>query len=158
MPTSVDTLFLLGPQYLMLREEFSDKSNFVVHPTVHNILVVLGGSDSLELMPGILSMLDDMQDDFVINAIIGPFANNENNVRQVIDKSRHVINLFHSPDAIQELMLQADLAISAGGQTLYELLCLGCPTVAIEVALNQKKQFQLVLGLNWVPLTMHRCM
>ena len=150
LPTPVDTLFLLGPQYLMLREEFSDKSNFVVRPTVHNILVVLGGSDSLELMPGILSMLDDMQDDFVINAIIGPFANNENNVRQVIDKSRHVINLFHSPDAIQELMMQADLAISAGGQTLYELLCVGCPTVPIEVARNQKKQLESLVELGYL--------
>ena len=150
LPTPMDTLFLLGPQYLMLREEFSDKSNFVVRPTVHNILVVLGGSDSLELMPDILSMLDDMQDDFVINAIIGPFANNENNVRQVIDKSRHVINLFHSPDAIQELMMQADLAISAGGQTLYELLCVGCPTVPIEVARNQKKQLESLVELGYL--------
>jgi len=150
LPTSVDTLFLLGPQYLMLREEFSDKSDFVVRPTVHNILVVLGGSDSCELMPGILSMLDNMQSDFVINAIIGPFANNEQNVRQVIEKSRHVINLFHSPDAIQELMMQADLAISAGGQTLYELLCVGCPTVPIEVARNQKKQLESLVGLGYL--------
>ena len=150
LPTSVDTLFLLGPQYLMLREEFSDKSDFVVRPTVHNILVVLGGSDSLELMPSILSMLDNMQSDFVINAIIGPFANNEQNVRQVIEKSRHVINLFHSPDAIQELMMQAHLPISAGGQTFYELLCVGCPTVPIEVARNQKKQLESLVGLGYL--------
>jgi len=148
LPSCGDTLFLLGPEYLMLRQEFWDKSDFVVRPTVHNILVVLGGSDSHELMPGILSMLDDMQYDFIINAIVGPFANNEYNVKQVIDKSRHEINLFHAPDAIQELMLQADLAISAGGQTLYELLCLGCPTVAIEVALNQKKQLESLVELG----------
>ena len=105
LPTSVDTLFLLGPQYLMLREEFSDKSDFVVRPTVHNILVVLGGSDSCALMPGILSMLDNMQSDFVINAIIGPFANNEQNVRQVIEKSRHVINLFNSVNSVNSIHL-----------------------------------------------------
>jgi len=45
-------------------------------------------------------------------------------------------------------MLQADLAISAGGQTLYELLCVGCPTVAIEVALNQRKQLQALVELG----------
>ena len=148
LSTSGDTLFLLGPEYLMLQQEFWDKSSFVVRPTVHNILVVLGGSDSYELMPSILSMLDDLQYDFIINAIIGPFADTEHNVKQVIDKSRHVINLFHAPDTLQELMLQADLAISAGGQTLYELLCVGCPTVAIEVALNQRKQLQALVELG----------
>ena len=146
--TCRDTQFVLGPEYLMLRQEFWDKSNFFVRATVHNILVVLGGSDPYGLMPSILNMLDDMQYDFVINAIIGPFAENEHNLKQIVDKSRHSISLFRAPDRIQELMLQADLAISAGGQTLYELLRVGCPTVAVEVALNQKKQLEALVELG----------
>ena len=39
-------------------------------------------------------------------------------------------------------MLEADLAISAAGQTLYELACTGCPTVAIKVASNQEGQLR----------------
>ncbi len=37
-------------------------------------------------------------------------------------------------------MMEADLAISAGGQTLYELACVGCPTVAVQTADNQNGQ------------------
>ena len=148
LPTSGDTLFLLGPEYLMLRQEFWDASNFVVSPTIHNILVVLGGSDIHNLMPNILEMLDDTPYDFVINAIIGPFVNNEYNIDQVVDKARHAINLFRAPDEVKDLMIQADLAISAGGQTLYELLRVGCPTVAVEVAPNHSKQLEALVELG----------
>ncbi len=36
--------------------------------------------------------------------------------------------------------MEADLAISAGGQTLYELARVGCPTVAVRMAANQDGQ------------------
>ena len=39
-------------------------------------------------------------------------------------------------------MEQADLVLSAAGQTLYELACVGSPTVAFQVADNQKGQLE----------------
>ena len=39
-------------------------------------------------------------------------------------------------------MQEADLAISAAGQTLYELACIGCPTLALRVAANQEGQMR----------------
>ena len=39
-------------------------------------------------------------------------------------------------------MTTADLAISAAGQTLYELAAAGCPTVAFGVAANQMGQLE----------------
>ena len=39
-----------------------------------------------------------------------------------------------------KLMTKADIAISAGGQTLYELAATGTPTIAIQVADNQVAQ------------------
>ena len=40
------------------------------------------------------------------------------------------------------LMLEADLAISAAGQTLQELAFLGLPTIAIQVAENQSNNLR----------------
>ena len=41
-------------------------------------------------------------------------------------------------------MEEADLTISAAGQTLYELACVGCPTVAFSVAANQKTHLAMM--------------
>ena len=38
---------------------------------------------------------------------------------------------------MKKVMLDSDIAISAGGQTLYELARVGVPTIAISVADNQ---------------------
>ena len=38
-----------------------------------------------------------------------------------------------------------DLAISASGQTLYELACIGVPTIAIGIIDNQKNNIK-----NWI--------
>ena len=48
---------------------------------------------------------------------------------------------------MRDLMLKADISISAGGQTLYELARTGTPTVAVGVADNQKYNLQ-----NWAEL------
>ena len=39
-------------------------------------------------------------------------------------------------------MGQVDLAVSAAGQTLYELAQMGVPTIAIQVADNQKDNIE----------------
>ncbi len=45
------------------------------------------------------------------------------------------------------LMRRADLAVSAGGSTLYELACMGVPTVAVPVVENQEGN---VRGFDWL--------
>ncbi len=47
-------------------------------------------------------------------------------------------------------MLKADLAISAGGQTLYELAAAGTPTVAIQVADNQAPSVRALVAKGTV--------
>ena len=49
------------------------------------------------------------------------------------------IRLYHDLSAkqLKEIMEKVDIAISAGGSTLYELASCGVPTIAIKVAENQ---------------------
>ena len=47
-----------------------------------------------------------------------------------------------SADRMKEIMLQADIAISAAGQTLYELARVGVPTITVAVADNQVNVMQ----------------
>lgn len=148
--SSGDTSFLLGPEYSILRREFWKVLPRVVRDVAENILVTLGGSDRYNLMPRVLRMLDDLRGDFTVTAIIGPFFGNLAEVKSVAEHAKHPVTFVQSPDSVRTLMLEADVAVSAGGQTLYELACVGCPTVAIRLASNQDGQLEAFAKAGFV--------
>ena len=53
------------------------------------------------------------------------------------------IHLYQSHSRLSELMLEADIAISAGGTTLFELCAAGVPTITYTIADNQTQ------GAEW---------
>jgi UDP-2,4-diacetamido-2,4,6-trideoxy-beta-L-altropyranose hydrolase len=61
------------------------------------------------------------------------------NISDIERESDDEIVLIYNPEdyKLKDLMLEADVAISAGGQTLHELARIGVPTIAITVAENQ---------------------
>ena len=140
-----DTLFLLGPRYMVIRDEFLDPPVRVAPCQVRNVLVMLGGADGQCLMPRILGLLDRIAGDFAVTAVVGPFFKDVDAIRKVAGTATRQITLVHSPASVLDLMLEADLAISAAGQTLYELACTGCPTIAIKTACNQDGQMRVMV-------------
>lgn len=145
-----DTRFLLGAQYALLRPEFWDLPLRKVRETVQNVLVTLGGADPHGLMPSLLELLDDQSGDFTVTAVVGPFFENRDQIEYAARNSRRPVQLIHNPLSIRELMLEADLSICAGGQTLYELARIGCPTVAVRTAANQDGQLQAFVEAGFV--------
>jgi UDP-2,4-diacetamido-2,4,6-trideoxy-beta-L-altropyranose hydrolase len=135
-----DVQYLLGPEYSILRPEFWNLPDRLPSDKVDNVLVTLGGADTYNIMPRVLKILDNMQKRFAVTAIVGPFFKNYAEIQAIAQVSQRNIRLVKSPDSVCNLMMKADLAISAGGQTLYELACVGCPTVAVRVADNQDGQ------------------
>ncbi|MCL5958546.1 MAG: UDP-2,4-diacetamido-2,4,6-trideoxy-beta-L-altropyranose hydrolase [Chloroflexi bacterium] len=140
--SSPDTRFLLGSEHILLRPEFWDVPPRMTREVVKNILVILGGADSHNLMPRLLAMLDDLAPWFGVTAVIGPFFANRDEVEMVAKRCRKPVRRVEAPDSVRDLMLEADLAISAGGQTLYELAASGTPTVAVQVADNQSSNLR----------------
>lgn len=132
-----DTLFLLGPRYIFLREEFWNLPPRVIRERVENILLLLGGNDPRNLMPRLIAGLDALPGDFTITAVVGPFFENDVEIERAARGCQHRVELVIDPPTTRDVILAADLAISAGGQTLYELLAAGCPTIAIPIADNQ---------------------
>lgn len=137
-----DTLFLLGPEYAVLSADFWRVSARVVREKVEHLLVILGGADSCGLMPKLLRLLDDVPGDFSVTAVVGPFFGNKGAVKAAADQAKRFVKLVESPTSLRGLMEEADVAISGAGQTLYELACVGCPTVAIQVAADQEGQLR----------------
>jgi spore coat polysaccharide biosynthesis predicted glycosyltransferase SpsG len=136
------TRFLLGPRYTLLRPEFWKTPHRAARNSVKEILVTLGGRDPEHLMPKLLSSLDDLPADFAVTAILGPFFKNHAQIQRRATVCRRLVRLVDAPHSVRDLMLRADLAVSAGGQTLYELAATGTPTVALQVADNQKNHLK----------------
>ncbi len=137
---SGDTRFLLGPEYMVLRPELWAPPRREPCPKVRNILVTLGGTDGYNLMPRIVRLLDEIPGDFRATVVIGPYFQNVNEIKSAAERVKRPVRLLYSPAFISDYVREADLAISAGGQTLYELAAVGCPTVTLRVASNQDGQ------------------
>ncbi|RKY38562.1 MAG: UDP-2,4-diacetamido-2,4,6-trideoxy-beta-L-altropyranose hydrolase, partial [Candidatus Omnitrophota bacterium] len=101
-----------------------------------SIMITFGGDDMRNMTPKILGFLRENYPELKKNVIVGNAFQNIDEIKKSADKNT---NLIYYPDAkkIKEIMLESDIAISAGGQTLYELARVGVPTVGICVAENQ---------------------
>jgi UDP-2,4-diacetamido-2,4,6-trideoxy-beta-L-altropyranose hydrolase len=134
---SANVRYLLGCKYCAIRPEFNTPPPRLFNETPRRVLITFGGSDIRQLTATILSLLDDEFPTLQRDVIVGP------GVRDVsfLDKVYAAQTTFHvACNAVQmcTLMRQADFAICAGGQTLYELASQGLPPVVISVTDNQQ--------------------
>lgn len=130
--------YLLGPGYVSLRQAFRDVPEKKIKEKVNSVMVTFGGDDSKNLTPKVLSFLTREYPLLKKNVIIGNAFKNVEEIKAAADVYTRFI---HSLDdlGMKDIMLESDVAISSGGQTLYELARVGVPTVAVVVAENQRK-------------------
>ncbi len=129
-------IYLLGPEYLPLRREFWEVSNKEIKKDLKSVIITFGGNDIRNMTLKVLNLLNKDYSKLKKNVIIGRGFHNIKEIKAIADENT---NLIYYPDAAQmkQIMLDSDIAISAGGQTLYELARVGTPTIAIAVADNQ---------------------
>lgn len=135
----------LGCDYVPLREEFQNLPPKVIKEIPENILILSGGSDPYNAIGQILDNIP-IEEYKVIDVICGRY--NENYHKLVTKWSAKANVLIHQTvDNIVDYMMKADIAISAGGSTLYELCAVGTPTIMYSFADNQLDNvFQLKDG------------
>lgn len=131
--------YLLGADYALLREPFQKRPEKMIRSQIRKCMITLGGQDHLNLMPEIIKYIQSAYPHFIIKAVIGHNFKNKAEIEHI--KGENTI-LISSPagEEMRDLMVDSDLAISAGGQTLLELACIGTPSLAIAVAENQVNQ------------------
>ena len=117
----------------------------IVRPKVENILLTLGGTDRANRLSRLLRILDQHDLSFSITVVVGPFSPHRDRLIQTSTRCRHSVRVVESPSSLKSWMVQADLAVSAGGQTLYEMAATGTPTLAVEMFDNQAG---LIAGLE----------
>lgn len=133
MNKNENTKVLLGPKYILLREEFLNKNQKrVVSISANKILVTLGGSDPTNQTAKVLKALKNIEEDFKAKIIIGPGYE-----AKVDLQNDNRIEFIKSVNDMASLIMWADIGISAGGITLLEMAFLGLPNLIIKTAKNQ---------------------
>ncbi|HVQ01489.1 MAG TPA: UDP-2,4-diacetamido-2,4,6-trideoxy-beta-L-altropyranose hydrolase [Candidatus Thermoplasmatota archaeon] len=128
---------LLGPSYVMLRDELLRRAEKKRDSTVKTMLVTLGGADPDNYLLSILHSLEDVTKNLDILAVIGPFNPHNVELQAFKQTTKMRLTLISSPRTMVDLYLRADLAISAAGTSSYELAYFGIPNLLITVADNQ---------------------
>jgi len=125
---------LLGPKYCLLRKEFKEIKN-KCNKKVSSILVTFGGSDVKYATIKILPWIEKFINEIDIKIIIGPGFKDDHISK--IEKYNQ-FNLIYSPKSMKDIIIKSDIAITASGSTVYELLTCGVPFINICTEANQK--------------------
>lgn len=139
---------LLGTKYTPLRKIFWEKSNKIIKENIESIMITFGGDDIRNLTPRVLSLLSNNFPNIIKNVIIGKSFTNIDEIKEIIDKNT---NLYFNPNPSQlrDIMMESDIAISAGGQTLYELASVGTTTIVVSIAENQNNSIKAFMEKNF---------
>lgn len=134
---------LLGTQYALLRKPFQNVCKRDVKGEVQEILITSGSTDHFSTVPFLLKAIinDGYFTEKRINVVIGQGFKNSDLIRDISKGIENVI-LYENISDLSNLMLLADVAISAGGSTLYELCASGTPTLSYIIAGNQVKSVE----------------
>ena len=134
-----DTQFLLGPRYALLRQQFWNVSTKEIRRAVNNVLLCVGGDDSLGVMPQLVRQLDTViNKKCTFNVVIGPYFVNRDEIEQIVLSTSRELRFFDEPEDLYDLMMANDVAVTGGGQTAYELVATGTPLLAVALFDNQR--------------------
>ena len=143
-PERDNITYLVGHEFIPLRSDFWNLTKLKINEDIENILITMGGNDLRNLTPKLLKLLNDHYPEINKKIII---ADSFKNVEEIESLVNSTVELIYSPDSSEmiDAMSSVDLAISASGQTLYELACIGVPTIAIGIIDNQGNNIK-----NWI--------
>jgi UDP-2,4-diacetamido-2,4,6-trideoxy-beta-L-altropyranose hydrolase len=133
------TSLLLGTRYVLLREEFSKWKGWKreIPEVAQNLLVTLGGSDIGNITEKVVRAIGQIKFDKLEVVIVGPNNSYYEELECLVQKSKAKIQLRKNVTDMSELMAWADVAVSAGGTTAWELAFMGLPMLTIALADNQ---------------------
>lgn len=149
---------LLGPRYALIRPGFGEaRAASLARRTgaISRILVSMGGTDPADYTPTALRGLMALdRDDLTVDVVIGRGNRNRESVEALCRNLPGATLHVQRPD-METLIAAADLAIGAGGTSVWERCVLGCPALVVSLAPNQAALAQAVaeagaaIDLGW---------
>lgn len=138
-----ETMLLLGSRYALLRREFRsvrprEKADPAAGRAPH-ILVTMGGADPDNVTLKVIEALQLLELPAVrVKIIVGPANPHLARLQESVRRSELQAELLSGVQDMAPMMQWADVAITAGGSTCWELAYLGVPALIITLADNQR--------------------
>lgn len=119
-------------RYVMLRRDvaaFHARAK-PVPQEIHELLVTQGGADTHGFTPRIVDAIGQLRIPHC-TVVVGPAFRHDRELEQVLRQTSAALSMVRNTRDMARLMWNADLAITAGGLTLFELACIGTPSLTI---------------------------
>lgn len=131
------TKLLIGSRYTPLRRQFRRAEEIPAEGTGHlpAVLITVGGGDPGNIAWKILKRI--YRKDFSFHLVTGRFHPDFQRMQE-LEKEHNNIHIHHDVKDMAGLMRRCQIAVTAGGSTVYELSALGIPFVCFSCAENQE--------------------
>ncbi len=134
----LETSFALGLEYMPLRGSYLN-----IEKKPHEglrVLITTGATDSYDVIGHILEKAVErgLDEKMELIAIVGQYNHNKDSLLARFD-ARKNIHLIDPQRDLVNLIASCDMAVTAGGTTVYEMCAGGLPCVMVTLADNQMR-------------------
>lgn len=131
-----DTKLLTGYEYTPLRREFSNRK-YHYRLESKKVLLTTGGTDKYSVEYKVADYVIKSASDIELYIIVGRYNRDYDRISMMQNKYPDKIKVFYNIDNMADIISDCDIAISAGGTTLFELCACKIPTICFAFADNQ---------------------
>ena len=135
------TRLLLGTRYVLLRSEFLAWRGWQreIPKVARKVLVTLGGSDPDNQTLKVVWALQQVDaTDLEAVVVVGASNPHFRELQSAIRNPQFAIRLIQNVTNMPKLMAWADMAVSGGGSTCWEMAFMGLPNLTLILADNQR--------------------
>ena len=123
--------YLVGPRYFIMDQDYSHIENNQPNEEIRNILVTLGGSDHNNLLFQVLKALDNICENVEISVITTNASGYIDELYTLLDSMKNSTNVYVDVDSLTKYWNKCDIAITAGGNTLFERISTRTPGATV---------------------------
>ena len=146
------TKLLLGTRYVLLRREFLRWQGYKreMPDIARNMLVTMGGGDPQNVTLKVLQALKNIDiDGFEAVCVVGGGNPHYGALKDFVETANLPFRIERDVKDMSQLMAWADVAITAGGTTCWELAFMGVPFVIVVLAENQRSAAEYLDNLGY---------
>lgn len=129
------TRFFLGCKYAPLRKQFMNR-NYQIRPEVKDVLITTGGGDIDNIAGEMVRLI--YREGIRFHVISGRYNPHLAELKK-LETTLKGVQIYHDVADMAALMEKCDIAVTAGGSTLYELAGMGIPFLCFSYVRNQEE-------------------
>ncbi len=129
-----ETILAIGSDFVPLRRQFLNVP-YVVRKQVTDVLITTGGGAQDDIAIAVLEAI--MRPECSYHVVVGQFNKSFSAWKQMERECRR-IHVHYGVTDMASLMRKCDMAVTAGGTTIYELAAIGVPFLCFSCAENQE--------------------